>query len=119
MSNNRYDFEKIPLSEQTKKGMTLNIDDLGAIGRMLSLQDEAYDSQFSKMFSTLDTMNIAIITIVENLREIKNDVKELKKQVGEIQSKVACHDIDIRRLSVKVLEIEKDISVIKEMLKIT
>ena len=41
---NRYD--NIPISAETKKKMTLNIDDLAAIGRVLSLQDNVYDEQF-------------------------------------------------------------------------
>jgi hypothetical protein len=44
---NRYDLANLPISATTRKGLTKeNIDQIGAIGRMLLLQDEVHDEQF-------------------------------------------------------------------------
>lgn len=45
---------KARLSDKTIGGMTLTIDDLAAIGRVLSIQDDAYDEQFEKIHKKLD-----------------------------------------------------------------
>lgn len=47
-------YDNVPISEKTKKGMSLNSDDLQAIGRLLALQDDAYDEQFEQIFAKLE-----------------------------------------------------------------
>lgn len=54
----RYDLNNLPLSEETRKGLTPeNINYIGAVGRMLSLQDDVYDDQFEKIIKLLEEQN--------------------------------------------------------------
>jgi hypothetical protein len=41
-------YDNIPISDKTKEGMRLSIDDLAAIGRLLTLQDNAYEQMFDE-----------------------------------------------------------------------
>jgi hypothetical protein len=53
-AKNRYDFDSLPISELTRKSLSKeNIDQLGTIGRMLSLQDDAYDEMFEEVIGLL------------------------------------------------------------------
>ena len=56
---NRY--ENVPISDKTKQGMTLTIDDLAAIGRLLTLQDNYYDEQFEKIFKAVDEVQKILV----------------------------------------------------------
>ena len=116
----RYDV--IPISEKTRKGMTLKIDDLGAIGRMLSLQDNAYDEQFDKLFKLMDSQQIAITTILEVVQELKKDVDDLKikvmsleNKIGEVSREVKCTKGEIEVLEVKVKTLSNDIEKLKKV----
>ena len=50
-------YANVPISDKTRKGMVLTIDDLAAIGRLLSLQDNYYDEQFEKLFKQQENIN--------------------------------------------------------------
>lgn len=79
---NRY--ENVPLSEKTREGMSLNIDDLAAIGRLLSLQDLYYDEQFEKIFKAIEKIEKILadherrITCLE--RKFEKHIKEHNKE---------------------------------------
>jgi hypothetical protein len=77
-------YDHVPISEKTKAGMSLNIDDLAAIGRLLSLQDDAYEEQFEQ--------------ILKSIGELRKDVNELKLKVQEITKVVDCVKIDVEKL---------------------
>lgn len=50
----RYDLKNLPISEDTRKGLTKeNIQYIGAVGRMLSLQDDVYEEQFDKVIQAI------------------------------------------------------------------
>lgn len=68
---NRY--ENVPLSDKTKKGMVLTIDDLAAIGRLLTLQDDYYDDRFDKIERKLDS-------IMEKLDDHEKRIKRLERE---------------------------------------
>ena len=72
---NRY--ENVPLSEKTKSGMTLTIDDLAAIGRLLTLQDDYYDEQFEKINKKLD--------------EVQKMLANHEKRICALEKKLAKH----------------------------
>jgi chromosome segregation ATPase len=112
--NDKTRYDVIPISEKTRKGMTLKIDDLGAIGRMLSLQDNAYDEQFDKLFKLMDSQQMAIMTILETLKELKTDVDELKNKVGSLETKIGevskevkCTKDEMETLAQKVSKLER------------
>lgn len=75
---NRY--ENVPLSEQTKKGMTLKIDDLAAIGRLLTLQDDYYDEQFERIFKGLSEI---MTKLEDHEKRIKRLEREFKRHLKE------------------------------------
>ena len=77
-------YDHIPISEKTKAGMSLNIDDLAAIGRLLSLQDNAYEQTFDE--------------ILDAIKELRKDVNELKAKVQEITKVVDCVKLDVEKL---------------------
>lgn len=77
-------YDHVPISEKTKAGMSLNIDDLAAIGRLLSLQDNAYEEQFEQ--------------ILTSIGELRKDVNELKAKVQEITKVVDCVKLDVEKL---------------------
>jgi len=104
-------YANIPISKKTRAGMSLNIDDLGAISRLLSLQDDVYDEQFEKLFKLLDTQSIAIMSIVETLKEVKADLELLKTQVKDTQT-------ELNDLIIRVDVLEADLDGIKDKLGI-
>jgi uncharacterized protein YdcH (DUF465 family) len=71
---NRYD--NIPLSDATKKGMTLTIDDLAAIGRLLSLQDLANDEQFERIFDKLESVDRMLANHEKRIRFLEKRLNE-------------------------------------------
>jgi len=77
-------YDHVPISEKTKAGMSLNIDDLAAIGRLLSLQDNAYEEQFD--------------AILDSIKELRKDVNDLKLKVQEITKVVDCVKLDVEKL---------------------
>lgn len=84
--NDRY--ANIPISDKTKEGMRLTIDDLGAISRLLTLQDDAYDEQFQSIKDLLLWQKESIVTIVEAIKEIRTDIHDLKAKVNELDNKI-------------------------------
>ena len=100
MSSNKYDYDKLPISDETKKGMSLNINDLGAIGRMLSLQDDVYDERFTALTEKIDLLLLGI-------SGLKEDVANLKKQLDEMAIVVECTKKDVGELAVEVDKLKK------------
>jgi len=100
MSSNKYDYDKLPISDETKKGMSLNINDLGAIGRMLSLQDDVYDEQFTSLTEKIDLLLLGI-------SGLKEDVANLKKQLDDMAIVVECTKKDVGALAVEVDKLKK------------
>jgi hypothetical protein len=80
----KVDYDKVPISEATKKGMTLTIDDLAAIGRLLSLQDLVYDEQFEKMFSLLGKINRRLDRIEKTQRDHETRIKNMEDAIKQI-----------------------------------
>ena len=100
MSSNKYDYDKLPISDETKKGMSLNINDVGAIGRMLSLQDDVYDEQFTSLTEKIDLLLLGI-------NDLKLDVANLKKQLDDMAIVVECTKKDVGGLAVEVDKLKK------------
>ena len=84
-------YDNIPISDMTRKGMSLNIDDLAAIGRLLSLQDNAYDEQFEKLFESIKELS-------KEVHELREEVNDLKVKVQEITCAVDSTRADVDRL---------------------
>jgi hypothetical protein len=74
-------YDNVPISEHTRKGMSLNIDDIAAIGRLLILQDDAYDERF-------DDLSKEIRKLSSEIAELKGQIKEITKTVDITRKEV-------------------------------
>lgn len=77
-------YDNIPLTEQTKKGMTLTIDDLAAIGRLLSLQDNVYEEEFKRLNKRLDSIERKQESILKTLKDHEIRIKCLEEKVQRL-----------------------------------
>lgn len=120
----RYNNEEIKkrLSDKTVEGMSLKIDDLAAIGRVLSIQDDAYDEHFEEIDKTLKEQQLINREILATLKELKDDIKDLKTRVagletkiGELSGKVDITQGEMEKMSVKVDCLDKDVQRLKKM----
>ena len=91
-------YENPPLSEKTVKGMSLNIDDLAAIGRLLSLQDNVYDEMFEKVLQSLADQAI--------------EIKALRTEVGELRKEVDALSVQVSKLTITVDKTEREVDVL-------
>jgi peptidoglycan hydrolase CwlO-like protein len=114
-------YSNIPISEQTRAGMSLNIDDLGAIGRLLSLQDDAYDEQFEKQnsrFSELFTMvqkqGDITMSILQTVVEMRGDISELKEKVSVLNRVAECNGRDIQAIKKDIVALKKKVKILEE-----
>ena len=70
-------YDNIPISEQTRKGMTLTIDDLSVIKRMFDLQDLIFEETLEKMNKSFNRR------FGEQLKSLRNHctrIEELEKK---------------------------------------
>jgi len=101
MIDKKYRYDNIPISDTTRKGMTLNIDDLGAIGRMLSLQDNVYDERFEEILKLLTNQGKAIENLTLTVGRLSDEVKEITRVVY-------CTKDDVKAL-------KKDVDMLKKI----
>ena len=106
-NKNLYRYDNIPLSDATKKGMSLNIDDLGAFGRVLSLQDDVYDERFESLEKLIRAQAQSVNSLIILVKELCSEVKILKKEVMNIKE-------DVTRLDNQLRLVIKDVEILKE-----
>jgi hypothetical protein len=104
-------YDNIPISEETKKGMSLTIDDQAFIKRCFDRQDETIEA-FIK--STYDEHATIIIGVVREMIEEQNEkllskideqnkiIKEIQQLISDIQDELREHDARIKKLESKV-----------------
>ena len=85
----RYNFENLPISEKTKEGMKLSIDDVSILGRMMALQDDANDEEHEKIFKALDVILKKISATNDNVTELRKEVAELRAEVASVDKRVS------------------------------
>lgn len=70
IKNNRYAFEKLPMSRQTREGVEkgIFIDILSALGDMMMLQDDVYEEQFKN--------------ILDGINDIKDVLHDHETRIG-------------------------------------
>jgi septal ring factor EnvC (AmiA/AmiB activator) len=108
-------YANVPISEKTRAGMSLNIDDLGAIGRLLSLQDDAYDEQFEKVFTAIEKQNEIIFSILQTVVELKQDISELKDKVSGLEAQITQITTAVDCTKVEVDEIKREVEKLKKL----
>ena len=84
MNAERYDNP--PISEKTRQGMTLTIDDLAAIGRLLSLQDDVYEEALEKINKRLSSIERKQENIMRIVKNHERRIQILEKTVEELAS---------------------------------
>ena len=80
---NRYD--NVPISDETRKGMTLTSDDIHAISRLLMLQDRVYDDEFEDIKASIQKQSIAF---TEFRREIRAQLRSLTAIVQNHEERI-------------------------------
>lgn len=90
---NRYDLDKIPISEETRKGLTSeNINYIGAVGRMLSLQDDFIEntlvSQTKIVFNEISKQNKTIMKIQRLIFDIQEELKDHEARLKKLEGRV-------------------------------
>ena len=90
---NRYNLENLPISDITREGLTPeNINYIGAVGRMLCLQDEfiedTVDKQSKAMFAELAKQNKVIVKIQRLIFDIQEEVKDHEQRIKKLEGRV-------------------------------
>ena len=77
MTDKETRYDNVPLSEHTRRNMTLNSDDLQAIGRLLMLQDDVYEEQFEKIFKGQEEIKKCLKDHEKRIRCLEEEVSKL------------------------------------------
>jgi len=74
---NRYDLNCLPISKTTRDGLTKeNIDQIGTIGRMLSLQDDFMEGLLSSIQKTVQSIELRLNAIELRLDKIELNLED-------------------------------------------
>ena len=85
----RYDLVNLPISDITRKGLTTeNINYIGVVGRMLSLQDDIYEEHLDKIAILLEKQSCVLNQLMTDVRELKEKVDGLELAIDKINGKV-------------------------------
>src|ERR1035437_7898172 len=95
-TKNRYELENLPISEETRKGLTQeNINYIGAVGRMLSLQDdfieESIANQSKAMFLSLTKQNNIIKSIQRVIVGMQDELRDHEKRIKNLEKRLLEH----------------------------
>jgi hypothetical protein len=102
-TKNRYELENLPLGEETRKGLTSeNINYIGAVGRMLSLQDDFIETtlgdQTRTVFAEISKQNKIIMKVQRLIFDIQEELKDhearLKKLEGRVEKMFQEHRVN-------------------------
>jgi chromosome segregation ATPase len=120
IKKDRYSVEEIKLriSPLTFKGMTKNIDDLAAFGRVLSIKDDADEEQFNKIMSLLDNQRIATDAVLETIKAIRREILDLKIDVLDLKKDIKDLKQDVTGLKIRVGEITDVVDCTRNEIKI-
>lgn len=87
-------YDNIPISEQTRKDMTLTIDDLIVIKRLFDLQDGAFEQMMENLakqfLDSIDKQTKLIQKIMKDVANIKKDVSDIKKKQEDHEKRIRC-----------------------------
>jgi hypothetical protein len=86
-TKSRYDIDNIPISQKTRDGLTPeNINYIGTIGRMLSLQDEVIEEILDKH---LTAINIRFDSIEKRLLSIETGASDREKRIAYLEKRAS------------------------------
>lgn len=127
-NTDRYSVDEIliRLSDKTKEGMNINIDALAAFGRVLSIQDDAYEERFEGIERFMHDQILINKEILSTLKELKGDILDLKVKVagldtkiGELSKIVNATAGQVDQLKEKVDCLDKDVAKLKRATSVT
>jgi uncharacterized coiled-coil protein SlyX len=127
-NKDRYSVDEIliRLSDKTKQGMNINIDALAAFGRVLSIQDDAYEGRFEGIEKFMHDQILINREILSTLKELKGDILDLKVKVagldtkiGELSKIVNATAGQVDQLKEKVDCLYKDVAKLKRATSVT
>ena len=117
--NNEKKYDNVRVSDITKGGMTLTIDDLKYLQRMLSLQDDCFEIQLETLKNDVTTSLARVImqqneVVLSKLAKIHSDIEEIKIEIAEIKSDVVDIYKEINLLNKRVTKLEKEIIILEK-----
>ena len=93
-------YENIPISDDTIKGLSWNIYDQQFLKRVLDRQDEVIQKYISNIYDEHAT--IIIDEVRKMLNEIKLDIKAIHIELKDIQ-------VDLKNINNEIIDLKKDI----------
>lgn len=92
-TKSRYELNSLPITEETFKGLTPeNINYIGAIGRMLSVQDDFIETtlvdQTKVVFAEISKQNKTIMKIQRLIFDIQEELKDHEARLKKLESRV-------------------------------
>ena len=106
-NNERYDLNNLPISDKTREGLTPeNINYIGAVGRMLLLQDNYNEKLIDQIAIDLAEVttatNAKIFKLLEDqhtlILAIKTDIGAIKRRLDIIEDRLDTRDVKIALL---------------------
>lgn len=91
-TKNRYALDNLPIQQATRDGLTKeNIDQIGTIGRMLSLQDDFLEELLNSVLTTVKSIESRLTAIELRLGSIERrlDINEMRISEAEAVAKRA------------------------------
>jgi hypothetical protein len=119
MGCNKYD--KVFVSDGTKEGMSLNVNDIKYMQRMFSLQDDCFEDILERRDKRL-TENLAEIIIAHNkaifeeLEKQTHAILSLTKSIAMIKTKLISIERAQKRHEEEISKIWGEIAQIKELI---
>ena len=93
-------YNDIPMSEESKKGMSLTPDDQLFLKRCFDRQDDVTEKYISDTYDT--HAKLIIDTVREIITEQNEIIKEIQGLILDIQEELRDHETRIKRLETKV-----------------
>ena len=92
-NKNRYNIENLPISDMTHEGLTPeNINYIGAIGRMLAVQDQFIEDTLASQSKAL---------FAEVIKQNKTIMK-VQRLIFDIQEELRNHEARLKKLEIRV-----------------
>lgn len=110
-NKDRYSVDEIliRLSDKTKQGMNINIDALAAFGRVLSIQDDAYEERFEGIEMFMRDQVLINKEILSALKELKGDILELNVKVAGLDTKIVELSKNVNAISGQVSKLKEKV----------
>ena len=100
----KYDLENLTISEKTRKGLTEeNINYIGAVGRMLSLQDLTTEETIGEAIKAQTKLMLESITKQNEIIAQQNKIIiKIQRLIFDIQEELKNHEVRLKKLEVRV-----------------